>query len=153
VSLVLRQLDSVCTGFVCCYSPFDCRLTSACVWQSVLNGKRTNRELQTVLSDVNKAKSMALLLRTIVAADVQSQLAPSPSGQERYVLRLLLQCTVVLIGQIRMFSCSMPFVAMQCCAYWTNQNVQLQHAICSRRCMHFAGCTICLSDIADKFNS
>ncbi|DBA96083.1 TPA: hypothetical protein ACH3X1_001580 [Trebouxia sp. C0004] len=52
-------------------------------FESVLNGEQTNRGLQTVLRDVTKTKSMALLLRTIVAADVQSQLEPSPSGQER----------------------------------------------------------------------
>ncbi|DBA96082.1 TPA: hypothetical protein ACH3X1_001580 [Trebouxia sp. C0004] len=80
--VVPRQLDSMCTVFVCCYNSFYCRLTSACVWQSVLNGEQTNRGLQTVLRDVTKTKSMALLLRTIVAADVQSQLEPSPSGQE-----------------------------------------------------------------------
>ncbi|KAL0020702.1 hypothetical protein WJX77_001979 [Trebouxia sp. C0004] len=51
-------------------------------FESVLNGEQTNRGLQTVLRDVTKTKSMALLLRTIVAADVQSQLEPSPSGQE-----------------------------------------------------------------------
>jgi len=78
----------------------------------------TKRELQTVLDNVTKAKSMALLLRTTVAADVQGQLKPSPSSQERYVLRLLLHCTVVLTGQIRMSSCSMPFVAGDACILW-----------------------------------
>ncbi len=67
--------------------------------QSALSGKRTTSELQTVLRDVSKVKSMALLLRTVVAADVQGLVKPSLSGQKRYVLRLLSQCTVVLIRQ------------------------------------------------------
>lgn len=82
--VVLQQPDSMCTGFVCCHSPFDCRLTSTCLFQSALSGKGTTSELQTVLRNVSKVKSMALLLRTIVAADVQSQLRPSPSSQKRY---------------------------------------------------------------------
>lgn len=105
----------MCTGFVCCYSPFDCHLTNTCLLQSALSGKRTISELQTVLRDVSKVKSMALLLRTVVAADVQSQLRPFPSSQNRYGLRLLFHCTVVLTGQIRMSSCSMPFVAGDTC--------------------------------------
>ena len=79
--------------------PFHCCLTSTCLLQSALSGKRTTSELQTVLRDVSKVKSMALLLRTVVAADVQGLVKPSLSDQKRYVLRLLSQCTVVLIRQ------------------------------------------------------
>ena len=67
--------------------------------QFALNGKQTNEELLTVLHEVSKVKSMALLLRTVVAANVQGLVKPSLSGRQRYVLRLLSQCTAVLIRQ------------------------------------------------------
>ena len=75
------------------------------MWQSASNGKVTKRELQTVLRDLTKSKSMtlgfkltlniSLLLTTTVAADVQSQLEPFQSGEV----------------------CSEAAVAMHCCAY------------------------------------
>ncbi|KAA6420298.1 MAG: hypothetical protein FRX49_09782 [Trebouxia sp. A1-2] len=40
------------------------------VLKSLLNGKGTKRDLQLVLGNVTKAKSMALLMRTIVAAHI-----------------------------------------------------------------------------------
>lgn len=116
--VVLQQSDGMCTSFVCCYSRFDYYLTSTCLLQSALSGKRTTSKLQTVLRDVSKVKSMALLLRTVVAADVQGLVQPSLSSHRRYGLRLLLHCTVVLTGQIKMSSSSMPFVAGDACILW-----------------------------------
>ncbi|KAL0056040.1 hypothetical protein WJX82_007096 [Trebouxia sp. C0006] len=51
-------------------------------FQSALSGKRTTSKLQTVLRDVSKVKSMALLLRTVVAADVQGLVQPSLSSHK-----------------------------------------------------------------------
>ncbi|KAA6422111.1 MAG: hypothetical protein FRX49_07862 [Trebouxia sp. A1-2] len=65
--------------------------SSASITKSASNGKVTKRELQTVLRDLTKSKSMtlgfkltlniSLLLTTTVAADVQSQLEPFQSGE------------------------------------------------------------------------
>jgi len=84
-----------------------------CVWQSLLNGKGTERDLQLVLDNATKAKSMALFMRTVVAADVQGQLKPFPSSHERHVPKLPSQRNVML-GQHMAAACA-----------------------CSSRCMHF----------------
>ncbi len=76
-----------------------------CVWQSLLNGKGTERDLQLVLDNATKAKSMALFMRTVVAADVQGQLKPFPSSHERHVTKLPSQSNVML-GH-RTYCCSM----------------------------------------------
>ncbi len=77
-----------------------------CVWQSLLNGKGTRTDLQSVLDNVTKAKSMALFMRTVVAAAVQGQLKPFPSSHERHVPKLPSQCDVML-GQHQTYGCSM----------------------------------------------
>ena len=79
---IVPLMDSIVTGSanVDCY--FD---KCMCVWQSLLNGKGTKRDLHLVLGNVTKAKSMALLMRTVVAADVQGQLERFPSSHERHV--------------------------------------------------------------------
>ena len=59
-----------------------------CVWQSLLNGKGTKGDLQLVLDNVTKANSMALFMRTVVAADVQGQLKSFLSSHERHVSKL-----------------------------------------------------------------
>ena len=96
-------MNSVVTGSAKFKMPSD---KCMCAWQSLLNGKGTKRDLQLVLGNVTKAKSMALLMRTIVAAHVQAQLKPCPSSHERRVPKLLSQCDVML-GQHRTYGCSM----------------------------------------------
>ena len=54
--------------------------------QSLLTGKLTTTDLLSVLDEVTKTKSMALLLRTLVAAYVQKELSSSGCKDEGYVL-------------------------------------------------------------------
>ena len=61
-------------------------LTCASVLQSLLTGQQTREDMLSVLNEVSKTKSMALLLRTLVAAYVQKELHHSGCRDEGYVL-------------------------------------------------------------------
>ena len=66
-------------------------LTCASVLQSLLTGKQPAKDSLAILDQVTKTKSMALLLRTFVAAYVQKELHHSGCRDDGYVLQLSVQ--------------------------------------------------------------
>ena len=56
--------------------------------QSLLTGKQTAKDLLATLDEVTRTKSMALLLRSFVAAYIQKELHDSGCKDEGYVLQV-----------------------------------------------------------------